>query len=136
LRRLMARRPDLLEAVDDAWPEQLVAEAVAAANAIATEPPALDEAMRVLRRAKDAVHLAVALADLARAWPLDQVTGVLTQFADAALRAAVALGANESARRGDLTLAPFSGEESPVPGFALIALGKMGARELNYSSDI
>jgi glutamate-ammonia-ligase adenylyltransferase len=74
--------------------------------------------------------------DLARAWPLPQITGALTDFADAGLRAALAVGASESARRGDITLAPFDDENGPAPGFALIAMGKMGAGELNYSSDI
>jgi [glutamine synthetase] adenylyltransferase / [glutamine synthetase]-adenylyl-L-tyrosine phosphorylase len=136
LRRLMARRPDLLDGADENWPERLLREAMGAAAAIAQAPPPLEEAMRSLRRAKDAAHLAVAIADLARAWPLARVTGALTDFADVSLRAALALGANESARRGDFSPAPFDDENGPVPGFALIALGKMGAGELNYSSDI
>ena len=90
--------------------------------------------MRILRRAKDAVHLATAIADIARAWPLDRVTGAITAFADASLRAALALAACDRAAAGDLIV--HSGEDGPVPGFALIAMGKMGAGELNYSSDI
>ncbi len=136
LRRLIERRPDLLDLVDVAWAERLIATALADAAAIATEPPPLEDGMRTLRRAKDAVHLATALADLSRAWPLNRVTGALTDFADAALRAAVAMGARERGERGQLTPASFDGECGPVPGFALIAMGKMGAGELNYSSDI
>lgn len=105
-----------------------------AAEEIAQSPPPIEEAMRTLRRAKDAVHLAVALADISRRWPLAQVTGAITAFADAALRAALAVGAQESVRRGDFELG--DGAHGPAPGVALIAMGKMGAGELNYSSDI
>ncbi|MEZ5996039.1 MAG: bifunctional [glutamine synthetase] adenylyltransferase/[glutamine synthetase]-adenylyl-L-tyrosine phosphorylase [Hyphomonadaceae bacterium] len=136
LRRLIARREDLLEGVDDAWPERLLDDARRAAEQIAEAPPALDAAMQALRRAKDAVHLATAVADLAGAWPLMRVTGALTDFADAALRAAMAVAAQESRRRGDIVERPANAEAGPVPGVALIAMGKMGAGELNYSSDI
>lgn len=136
LRRLMARRPDLLDGADATWSERLADEALAAADAIALSPPPIEAAMPALRRAKDAAHLAVALADLSGAWPLERVTGVLTDFADATLRAAVAVAAAESARRGDITWAITEDLIGPAPGIALIAMGKMGARELNYSSDI
>lgn len=136
LRRLIERRDDLFNELNADWPQRVVADAIAQADAIALDPPPMDEAMRILRRGKQAVHLAVAIADLARAWPLMRVTGALTDFADAALRAAVALGAKEMETRGDLTLAPFADANGPAPGLALIAMGKMGAAELNYSSDI
>lgn len=136
LRRLLERRPDLLDQPDAQWPERLLAQAIADAQAIEQDPPPIEDGMRILRRAKDAVHLAAAVADLARAWPLERVTGALTDFADASLRAALALGAQESIARGDLVASPPSGDVGPVPGFALIAMGKMGTGELNYSSDI
>jgi glutamate-ammonia-ligase adenylyltransferase len=136
LKRLIDRRPDLLANVDARGPERMLADALATAANIAASPPSMDEGMRVLRRAKDAVHLAAALADLSRTWPLDRVTGALTDFADASLRAAVAMSARERSERGQLTLAEIDGEIGRVPGFALIAMGKMGAGELNYSSDV
>ncbi len=134
LKRMIERRDDLLDAIDMEWPNRLVAEALGAAIAIVNDPPPIEEAMQRLRRAKDAVHLATAIADLSRAWPLDRVTGAITDFADAALAAALAVGAREIARRGDIVLNQAA--DNPAPGFALIAMGKMGARELNYSSDI
>ena len=136
LRRLMTRREDLLASPDEAWAERTLQHAIAAADAIAASPPPIEEAMLILRRAKDAAHLAAALADLSRAWPLMQVTGALTQFADAALRAAVAVAAAESAKRGDIVAGACDPAWGPAPGVALIAMGKMGAGELNYSSDI
>jgi glutamate-ammonia-ligase adenylyltransferase len=137
LKRLIERRPDLVDGAEAAdWPERRLREALAAAHGVIAAPPPLEEGMRTLRRAKDAVHLAVAIADLTRAWPLMAITGALTGFADAALRAALTLGALESARRGDFVCGPGDDETGPAPGVALIAMGKMGAGELNYSSDI
>jgi len=132
LKRLIERRNDLLVDLDAEWPERQLRAALDTARTIAASPPGMDEGMHALRRAKDSVHLAVALADLSRTWPLMRVTGALTDFADAALRAAVAMGARELAGRGQIKLA----EDGAVPGLALIAMGKMGAGELNYSSDI
>lgn len=136
LRRVMERRPDLIGSADAEWAERRLREALAQAHAIALDPPPIEEAMRILRRGKDAVHLATALADLSRAWPLMRVTGAITDYADAALRAALAVAARESERRGDISLGDFGDEDGPVLGLILIAMGKMGAGELNYSSDI
>jgi len=136
LRRLMTRRPDLLVSPDEAWAERILRDAISAAEAIALAPPPIEEAMVILRRAKDAAHISAALADLARLWPLMQVTGAITNFADAALRAAISVAAAESAKRGDIVAGAFDSEVGAAPGIALIAMGKMGAGELNYSSDI
>ncbi len=136
LGRLMQRREDLLCDADESWPQRLLDEALRAAAAIAADPPELDEGMRALRRAKDAVHLGAAIADLSRVWALDRVTAALTDFADASLRAALALAVRELTRRGEIVPAAWANEDGPAPGFVLIAMGKMGAHELNYSSDI
>lgn len=135
LNRLIARRGDLLGQLNADWADRMVRDALETAETLAAEPPEIEHGMRVLRRAKDALHLATALADLSKAWPLARVTAAIADFADAALRAAVAIAAHERRERGQLRL-PESGERGPVPGFALIAMGKMGAWELNYSSDI
>lgn len=136
LKRLIERRGDLCVDIDADWPARLVSDAMAQAAAIARDPPAIEEGMRVLRRAKQSVHLAAAVADLARAWPLTRVTGALSDFADASLRAALSLAAREIAARGDIACGDFESEDGPIAGFALIAMGKMGAGELNFSSDI
>jgi glutamate-ammonia-ligase adenylyltransferase len=130
LARLIERRPDLIVDLDAHWPARLVANALDEAAQIAADPPSITEAMPRLRRAKDAAHLAVAIADLARVWSLDRVTGAITEFADAALKAAVAVATRESRERGDIA------GDGEARGLALIAMGKMGAHELNYSSDI
>ncbi len=91
LKRLIERRADLCVDIGADWPALLVSQAMAQAAAIARDPPEMEEAMQVLRRAKQSLHLAVAIADLARAWPLSRITGALSDFADASLRAALAL---------------------------------------------
>ncbi len=84
---------------------------------------------------KGDVHLLTALADLGGVWDLDALTAALTRFADAALRAALAVAARAEVERGRLLVVgdPAAG---PVPGLFCIAMGKYGAFELNYSSDI
>jgi glutamate-ammonia-ligase adenylyltransferase len=135
LARLMERREDLAVGLDGEWPARLLREAIDAALTIANDPPPIEEAMRTLRRAKDAVHLACALADLSRVWPLMRVTGALTDFADAAVRAAAAAATQDMGARGQIDLARIARPDAPA-GLAIIAMGKMGAHELNYSSDI
>ncbi len=77
--------------------------------------------LRIERRAR---ALTIAIADLAGAWTLDTVTAQLSDFADHAIAQAVAEAFRER----------YPGAE--VRGLAVISLGKLGSRELNYSSDI
>ncbi|HEX3366717.1 bifunctional [glutamine synthetase] adenylyltransferase/[glutamine synthetase]-adenylyl-L-tyrosine phosphorylase [Phenylobacterium sp.] len=88
-----------------------------------------------LRELKAELHLLTALADLGGVWDLDQVTGALTRFADAAVAAALTVAAKGEVEAGRLTYLG-EGAEGPVPGWFCIAMGKQGAFELNYSSDI
>jgi glutamate-ammonia-ligase adenylyltransferase len=81
-----------------------------------------------LRREKQALALALALGDLAGAFPLLTVTHELSDFADRALDAAIIAGIRRRA--------PDFDPASQPTGFLALALGKHGARELNYSSDI
>jgi len=88
-----------------------------------------------LRRLKGELHLLVALCDLGGLWDLEAVTGGLTAFADAALGAALAMAALEVIAEGKMADGG-SQEAGPAPGLFCVAMGKMGAFELNYSSDI
>lgn len=85
---------------------------------LANEP----EAMTGLRVAKRQAHLVISAADLSGVWSLADVTGAMTRFADAAAACALAVAARTLGHKAD--------------GLFLVALGKMGAHELNYSSDI
>lgn len=91
--------------------------------------------MAGLRTARRQIAMLVALADMTGAWTLAQVTGALTAFADAALSAAIRHLLRQAAERGELTLANPENPERDC-GYVVLAMGKMGAGELNYSSDI
>lgn len=88
-----------------------------------------------LRRGKRRMALIVALADLGGAWTLEQVTAALTDFADLATGVALRAALAAELKRGKL---PGMGPEDLESGCGLVmmAMGKMGAGELNYSSDI
>ncbi len=97
-----------------------------------TERSAVEAELRLVRQK---VALIVALADLAGAWSLDQVTEALSRFADLAIGQALDFLLRRAASRQELTLpAP----EAPAEGcgYCVLALGKLGAGELNYSSDV
>ena len=88
-----------------------------------------------LRRAKRRAALAIALGDITGAWPLETVTGALSGFAEAALGAAfrhLLRGLHDS---GELAL-PAPDDPERGSGLFALGMGKLGARELNYSSDI
>ena len=89
-----------------------------------------------LRRAKGDLHLLTALADLGGVWDLDAVTGALTGFADAAVVAALEIAVAEAHERGRLRSQDSAPGAGPLPGLFVIAMGKHGGFELNYSSDI
>ncbi|MGR3553452.1 [protein-PII] uridylyltransferase family protein [Paracoccus sp. (in: a-proteobacteria)] len=84
-----------------------------------------------LRRAKRRVALFVALADLGGVWSLEQVTGALSDLADRAVDLALRVHVAQEAGRGKLPE-----NNADCGGVFALAMGKGGARELNYSSDI
>ncbi|HEY7296881.1 MAG TPA: bifunctional [glutamine synthetase] adenylyltransferase/[glutamine synthetase]-adenylyl-L-tyrosine phosphorylase [Xanthobacteraceae bacterium] len=93
------------------------------------------EAMRLLRRLKSEGSLLVALADIGGVWPVTKVTEALTRLADTAVAGAVRHLLSDAARRGR-----YRSRDPARPelgsGYIVLAMGKMGAGELNFSSDI
>ncbi len=100
-------------------------------------PPTLGRAQTaaVLRTAKRRVALATAVADISGEWSLAQVTGALSDLAEGALRVAVSHLLRSAHDRGELRLRHLAAP-SRGSGFTVLAMGKLGARELNYSSDV
>ena len=88
--------------------------------------------LRVLRRRW---ALLIALADLADRWDLEQVTAALSTVADLAVTKVIGHLLLELCRRGEIELACHD-DPGRGSGIIVLALGKHGARELNYSSDI
>ncbi|MCW5734425.1 MAG: bifunctional [glutamine synthetase] adenylyltransferase/[glutamine synthetase]-adenylyl-L-tyrosine phosphorylase [Enhydrobacter sp.] len=85
-----------------------------------------------LRRLKRSVALTVAVADIAGSWPLERVTGTLSRFAGTCLDAVTDSIMLQLERDGQLTL----GGDPQAAAFTVLGMGKLGAGELNYSSDI
>src|SRR5579862_8927016 len=92
--------------------------------------------MRALRHAKRESALLVALADIGGVWGLVEVTEALSRFADAAVSTALRFLLREYAAAGRLVLDAASSDPERDSGIVVLALGKHGARELNYSSDV
>jgi glutamate-ammonia-ligase adenylyltransferase len=90
-----------------------------------------DGLMRTLRIARRRAALTIGLADIAGIWPVGAVMKALSRFADAVVTAAVDFLIEEAKAGGDLVEI-----ETPGCGYVVMAMGKLGARELNYSSDI
>jgi glutamate-ammonia-ligase adenylyltransferase len=88
-----------------------------------------------LRQAKRRASLLIGLADIAGLWSLDKITGALSELADTAL----SLAANHLLRRAHLAgeiILPNPDVPAKGCGLIVLGMGKLGARELNYSSDI
>ncbi len=109
--------------------ESLVAELMGEVVALAGDDAAT---MKALRRFKRRETLRIAYGDIVRGQRLDVVARQISYLADAVIEAAVyAARARLAARRSSLRL--FSGEAAR---FVVLALGKLGGEELNYSSDV
>jgi glutamate-ammonia-ligase adenylyltransferase len=115
LREALRALPDIANAFEQSGADAAVRLALSAAD---------DEIEVELRRQRLGLALAVALGDLAGELSLEAVTEFLSAFADRSIHRA--LGAAIRERVPDA---------EPV-GFAVIAMGKLGSRELNYSSDV
>ena len=135
LGRLMVRDVARLPALLDTPPEDALADLVADATAAGREAESLDDLMRRLREARRGACLLIALADLAQAWSVAETTGALTRFADAAVDAAVDWLVRRAVAAGELSVGDDN-QPGRSCGLTIIGMGKVGAGELNYSSDV
>ena len=126
-----ARVAALLEREPETHLTELIERTSLAVSSAADEP----QAMQLLRRMKSEAALLIALCDIGGVWPVMQVTAAVTDLAVAAVRAALRYLLRQEASRGRLQPThPDRPEEGS--GLIVLAMGKMGAGELNYSSDI
>jgi glutamate-ammonia-ligase adenylyltransferase len=132
--RMVEQSPDLAAVLIASEPGAALKETL---HELDTLAPDMDraEVMRALRQARRRVALLVALADLSGHWTVDRVVDSLSAFADAAVRVAVRSALAEATAKGWL-LATDPDRLDLASGYTVIALGKHGARELNYSSDV
>lgn len=128
---LITREATWLAEALDGPPEPVITGLIAEAALLS--PADLDSGLRRLKRR---AALVVALADLGGVWRLDQVTQAWTDFADACLCAALTTHVAAEARRGKIPGMTEADARGFGAGMLALAMGKMGAGELNYSSDI
>ncbi len=132
--RLCRRFSDPLPAFFTQSPEETFA-ALLAETLAAGQASEQGIAMRALRRAMGKMALLIALCDLGGLYDMVRTTEAITAFADACVAAALDFALREAERAGKITLHADK-EARAHHGLFVLALGKHGARELNYSSDI
>ncbi len=135
LTHCLEKEPALLRRMLDSGPDAAFDRLMDDLRAELAEETDLGRLMTSLRTVKRRCSLLAAMADLGGAWTLEQVTGSLSLLAETAIRLAIRFLLRREAERGTLRLAH---PEDPERGSGLIVLGmgKLGGRELNYSSDI
>jgi len=127
LTALVLAEPEFLALWLAAGPDIAVDAALGALDA--TPSGSLAQGLRIAKRR---AALAIALADLTEVWDVGRVTQALSRLADNALQRATRQALAEAALRGRIVL-PADPER---PGFVVLGMGKLGAHELNYSSDV
>jgi glutamate-ammonia-ligase adenylyltransferase len=135
----MARRPEVFRHLflEGAFerrgsPEALLAEAAEAAARCGTE----EEIKAALRRMKLREIARIAARDLSRLADLPEVTGDLSALASAAIEGAVRFARRQVAARFGAPLVEADGGVRRECGFVVMGMGKLGAFELNFSSDV
>jgi [glutamine synthetase] adenylyltransferase / [glutamine synthetase]-adenylyl-L-tyrosine phosphorylase len=132
---LASGEPDRLLRLLGADADRLLAELLAEQGRAIAASQEDAEAMRLLRRMKAEAGLLIALADIGGAWPVMRAARALSDLADTAVDAATRFVLAEAVRAGRLT--PKDKTQPQIgSGYIVLAMGKMGAFELNYSSDI
>ncbi|MEP1206747.1 MAG: bifunctional [glutamine synthetase] adenylyltransferase/[glutamine synthetase]-adenylyl-L-tyrosine phosphorylase [Rhizobiaceae bacterium] len=93
------------------------------------------ELAAVLRKVKQQAALICGLADLGGWWSWEKVSRVISRTADSSVRATVRHLLYASHQQGKLQL-PSPDDPDSGSGYFVLAMGKHGAGELNFSSDI
>ncbi len=130
---LIKRHPETVELATDGFDLTLKTLFADLENSV----PFMDEAAlsTALRTGKQQVHLLAALADLGGWWSCDMVQDWLSRYADLALTLTMRHLVDDATARGKL-LPQITDDPLHEAGITILAMGKHGAAELNYSSDI
>lgn len=136
LRESLLRHPVILSRIASLAPELALQNILEAIAACGTEEGASETTLMAgLRRFKREAHVLIALCDLAGIFDTKTTTGWLTDLAEACTGAAVRFLLRDADRAGKIRL-PDRNEPEKECGWIVLGMGKFGARELNYSSDI
>lgn len=134
LARLALRDHEFLQTLLVSGAEKCIAEVCRIAET-ADSAATIGAAMTALRIAKGRAAATIALADISGVWAHHEVTGALTRFADVCVGAALRFLLRQKATNEPLAGLPPEQLEAQT-GLVVLAMGKYGAGELNYSSDI
>lgn len=129
------REPQFLMRLAEQGPDATFAELLGRLNGELAGTGDRPQVMRDLRVLKRQAALTIAIADITGVWRLERVTEALSAFADGALKAVVRHLLASAAAAGDIVLADPA-DPARDSGLIVLGMGKLGARELNYSSDI
>ncbi|MEL6201376.1 MAG: bifunctional [glutamine synthetase] adenylyltransferase/[glutamine synthetase]-adenylyl-L-tyrosine phosphorylase [Pseudomonadota bacterium] len=134
LSTLLARFEYQLEESSFETLDLAIAEELAAFERLPTDIT-LDELKSALRIAKSKLHLLIAIGDITGALSFEATVNALSDTADNALNAVLDWQLRDMHSRG---LIELDSPEDPQKGSGIVVLGmgKLGAHELNYSSDI
>jgi glutamate-ammonia-ligase adenylyltransferase len=116
-------------------PDRMLIALLAATQKAVASAGSADEVKRILRRMKAQAALLIALADIGGVWRVARITEALTDVAESALNAAVNYLLRDAIRRRRIAV-PDARNPAAGSGYVVLALGKMGGHELNFSSDI
>lgn len=117
-------------------PEELLEQTFSSLNDDFLKITTIVELMRLLRTAKAHVALIIAVADLSGRWNLTKTTKGLSDFAEIALNLSINFLLKEGVNSGNLEHSFLDDNYSTNSGYVILAMGKLGGYELNYSSDI
>ena len=135
LREALTIRPTILAELDEVSLTGKIESTITAIAGMGLTADSETHLMADLRKAKSEAHALIALGDLAGQFGGAKTTELVSRLAIACTRAAVCLLLREAHNAGKLTLPDPSNPENGS-GWILLGMGKLGALELNYSSDI
>jgi [glutamine synthetase] adenylyltransferase / [glutamine synthetase]-adenylyl-L-tyrosine phosphorylase len=132
LAALALRDPPLLTECLFVDPQTHLAQASSEVSAALGETVSQSSAMRALRHFKNRVSLLTGLAELGGVWPVETAMGAMSAAANTAVQHCVQFLLRQGREAGQLE----TGAAEHAHGYFVIGMGKLGASELNYSSDI
>lgn len=136
LRETMITSPEIPEGLFTRSLTDYLAQVCEQITALGTQPDMTESLlMAQLRQLKKTAHVLIALDDLAGHADIVVTTGRLSDLAESCLHATVQFLLLESDAKGKLAL-PDRNDPEKESGLIVLGMGKFGARELNYSSDI
>jgi glutamate-ammonia-ligase adenylyltransferase len=150
--QLFEKFPEFLISVFEKGPDICLSELMEQTKIDGNVAKNTTELKKILRVSKSKLAIVTALADVGGLWSLDEVTLSLSKFADLSLQITVAHLLDQAMSKQILPWPDGFGQADLSPdidnitkdklllldncGYIILALGKMGGNELNYSSDI